>query len=296
MSLLEMQRALSRLLTDEELRDLFFADADAAFRSYDLSPGERASLRDVDKKRIAIHSHLVMHARVKRVLAALPLTSRVVEHHADEIAPEYCKCHPPAPASADALQQEIAQLAGFLRRHQAATGRWPGYLGDLLRYEECLFRLGCSLAAWASCEHASRTNAAASVTLTLATAESFIPVLGAHAELQSFGHDMAALALELELGRVPDEAPVEPTRMLLFRERGSGTVRSGLLNELPFRLLEHCDGQRSVAQVIGWIACELGVGDDERAALSHGACDLFRTLWEAGALAFVARRSGELVT
>jgi len=289
MSLLEMQRALSRLLTDEELREIYFAEADAALVSYDLSPGERARLRDLQKKRVAIHSHLAMHGRMVLALRAFPLTARVIQANLEEITPAYCKRHPPEPVDGCALETEARRLFAFLLEEQTGKGRWPGYLEALLRHEECLFRLSTSRAAWASCERAFTVNGAASMTLTLARAESLVPVRGAHAELHTFGCDVAALGQALEMGTLPRSAPAETTRMLLFRQRATAAVHAMGLEELPYRMIEQCDGQRSVAGVIGRMADELSLSDDERMALTHGALDVFRTLWDAGALAFEAR-------
>lgn len=297
MSLLEMQKALSRLLTDEDFRDLFFADADAVCSEYALSPDERASLRDIDQKRVALQSHLLMHRRFHVGLGAFPLVGKVIRPDLDEIVPVFCKRFPPAPVEGSTVHAEAARLFTFLLEEQARTSRWPAYFEDLARYEECLFRLGNAAEAWRSCERAWETNAASSRTLTLATAESFVPVRGAHAELRWFAHGIESLVRAVELGAVfPDsalcEVAAEPTALLLYKKRRSAAVSALALGEPASRLVGLCDGRRSVAKVIAALATEMDVHGDEETALAHGALDLFRTLWEQGALAFEAQPPG----
>jgi hypothetical protein len=294
MSLLEMQRALCRLLTDEDFRGNFFADPGAACRGFELSPGERASLCDIDKKRVALHSHLLMSARITLALAAFPLTARLICREVEELTPVYCRLYPPVPAGGGAQAEEAARLFALLMEEQRVKSRWPPYFEDLLRYEECLFRLGNTTASWESCEAAWAANAAGSRTLTLSTARSFVPSLGSHAELQSFSYDIAALVQRLgedlwPEDRAPEGPPAQPVAMLLFKERGSPTVSALELTDLSCRLVARCDGQRTVSQVIAGLASELGLHGDERTAFAYGALDVLRMLWESGALGFVAQ-------
>src|SRR5579862_5817349 len=76
MSLPQLQELLSRVLTDEEFRNLFVADPDRAVLGYKLTEQERASLDGIDLGRLRAHSTLLQHGRVQLALKAFPLSSR----------------------------------------------------------------------------------------------------------------------------------------------------------------------------------------------------------------------------
>ena len=212
MSLLEMQRALARLLTDEEFRESFFAAPGGAFAGYELSIRERASLLAIDRKRVAIHSHLVMHGRVETALAAFPLGARLIRPHLDELAPEFCRRYPPVATLEPTVQAEVRRFFAFLLEEQAAKRRWPAYFEDLLRHEECLFRLSHTAIASSSCEHAWRMNVASSTSSTLDRAESALePAMGecAGSALEPAMGECAGSTLEPAMGECAGSA-LEP--------------------------------------------------------------------------------------
>lgn len=283
MSLAQMQTALARILTDAEVRDRFFSESDAALADLDLSPGERASLAELDKKRIAIHAHIVMSARLERALRGLHLVQRVIQADLERLAADFCARYPPQAAGAR-TESEMPLAIAFLLEEQAASRPWPDYFEDLVRYEEHLLRVGGLVAPWAVCPRPRKTEAC---TPGPACAERFAPRLRGEAEVVSFGCDVGALVRRLASGRVPQRAPKRPTTLLLCREPKGVGVRSYRLSEALRRLIALCDGTMPVAAVLSAFAEERGRDVIERLRLSEAALQTMQTLCDAGAVELV---------
>jgi hypothetical protein len=271
MTLLDMQRVLSRILTDRAFQDAFIAGADPP-ASYALSAPELRSLRGLRWDRVSLHTSLLAHGRLELALKALPLTTRLLESQLYERLDRFCAEYPPVPQPGSTLYLEATRISAFALGLLRAGVLQPGWAADVIVYERTLLTLALSEEAGAS---ASRT---ADLNMEHSQAEpgqfpgnhgDFVPVAGPHAEVISFSYPIPDLIAALQAGGMPGNVQQETTR-ILFHKAPRAPVHVVRISTGTVALLEACDGSRTVAGVLEELSGRFGSGIDRQALAAMG--------------------------
>jgi hypothetical protein len=255
MTLLDMQRAFSRLLTDKEFRQAIEAGDDAVWAPYELTPVEVDGLRGLRWDRVNLHSELLANGRMELALRVLPLSGTVLHEPLHHLVDRFCAEFPPVPQPDGTLFVEAERLCEFLiRRIDEGTLGQP-WVRDVVIYERTLMRLGSRSEAWASATRVAALNAA--LDPSTVDIDGLVPVIGPHTELLELRYPLPDLVARLEAGEVPGQ--VEPLdRPMLY-------VRTLRVNEPTAALVRACDGVRSVAAVLDLLRRKFGADVDQGA-------------------------------
>jgi hypothetical protein len=286
-SLLDMQRTLSRILTDRDFRAAFQADPVSAAAPYALEPAELASLTGLSWQRIDAQASMLAHNRLGLAFKALPLSERLLHDQMHHRMDEFCHDHPPVPVRGNAMLAEADRLLAFTLPRLADGRLKPRWAADVLRYEHAMTSLSVSADAHAGAARIGALDRAPEPA-DFATA---IPVVGSHAAVLSFEHDVVGLVSRLEAGAVPDTArPARPPQRLLFvRPVDAVTVQRYAVNGPTAALIGLCDGRLPVAEVVTRLA---GLLDHPRPAVEPIALGALSRLHDLGVLGFQKPTAG----
>jgi hypothetical protein len=264
MALLDMQRALCRLITDAEFRRRFSEDFGIALQEYSLTGPEVDALSATDLKRLQRYATMVTCKRLDLALGAMPRVRRVLgtdffARYADEYAVRY----PPVPSTDESpMLTEFRRTRAFLQ-DLAARGDigFPNF-PEILRFEATFYLIGSDPGISAALNKFESTR-------------SFPEVDENDTSVDEFG---PATVLERSPGAVADTFPsaaCDPiyrgaddahTVHLLFRKRtGDPKVRITRLSDSSKRLIETCDGRTTISELVTRLCEEFGTCQMEAA-------------------------------
>jgi hypothetical protein len=287
MTLLDMQRALSRILTDKAFQQAFLDGDEAAQRAYDLTPRELGSLRGLRRDRVALHAALLAHGRVELALQPLRLTSALLHEQLHPLVDRFCAEYPPVPMPAGQMATEVARLGDFIVRLLDEEVLTPPWARDIVIYEKTQMTLAAGLEEWESgCRIAAANRALGQA--DDADLVSLVPVSGPHARVVAFPHDLTTLIPRLESGEIPVEVPAleRPLRLLFVKQPNVLFVHTIKVNDATTTLLGACDGRRTVGEMLEWLAAVLGCeSPGDRAQMEGLALAALRQMQELGVIA-----------
>ncbi|MDF5753227.1 hypothetical protein [Spongiactinospora sp. TRM90649] len=288
MTLLDMQRAFSRMLTDQTFQRGFMLGEPAALAAYDLSDAELSSLRGIDRDRLALQARLLADSRLELALGALPLTSLLLHHDLHDHVERFCGEFPPVPEANGAMIVEAERLCAFAVRLLREGTLTPGWAEDVVEYERIVLDLSTSPAAWEGAATVALLNEAAGP-LSAGDLPGLVPVTSTNVRLATFSHDLAAIVPELEDGRVPErvERLARPQYLLFVKRPAAVLVRRLRVNAATAALIEAGDGVRTTEEVLADVARAVGapaLAPDARSA----ALATLLSLRELGAVGFRA--------
>jgi hypothetical protein len=245
MSLLDMQRVFSRLLTDPHFQRDFFAEDAGRPSGYDLTERELDSLRRMDRKRLRLHAGNLAHARLGLALKSTPLSAMLLHTQLDRHLVRFCQEYPPVPAPESAVILATTRLCDFAENLFAEGELRPAYAWDLLRYEKHLLVQGFGMASCDSAaEFAHREDPEGPI-------GGLVPVTGAHVLVDHFQHDLPALLPRLQGGEVPEDVvPLpEPVRIMFVKQPMKALVQTCRLNAAMELVWRRCDGIQTVDEI-----------------------------------------------
>jgi hypothetical protein len=292
MTLLDMQRAFSRILTDASFQRAFLAGEQDALRAYDLTDRELLSLRGLRRDRLATHAKVLAATRVGRSFKTLPLTATLLRERLRPFVDRFCAEFPPDAMGAEQVLVESARLTEFVIRLLDEGLLTPPWAKDLVTYENIEFSLGMSQDAWDSGMRTAALNRAPVPAADLELLP-LVPVHGEHARLAAFDHDLPEIIPRLAAGEIPEARPLDrPLRLLFVKVPGVLHVQTVKVNDATVALLAACDGRRTTAALLDLLAAELGQGapGGRRAELDRLALPALRNLRELNVIAFQAFR------
>jgi hypothetical protein len=282
MTLLDMQRVLSRILTDKAFQRSFIEGDEPDPAAYRLTGRELSSLRDLRWDRVGRHAELLAHGRLELALKSLPLTRLLLRGQLYEHLDRFCAEYPPTPEAASHAWTEGSRLCDFATRLISEEILRPAWAADLVRYERILLALATSAEAAASAIRTSELNDAGQEPGW--PSAHLVAVTGPHAEVASFGYPLVDLIPMLQDGHPPTSVHrLERPLLLLFYKAPRGPVRIVRINEPTAALINSCDGDQTVAGVTDLLSARFGSGIQARAAASFG------WLRENGVVAFRKR-------
>jgi hypothetical protein len=263
MTLLDMQRVMSRILTDKKFLSEFMAGAVPDPGTYQLSQRELDSLRGLRWDRVSLHAELLAHGRLELAIKALPLTSLLLHGQLHKQLDRFCAEYPPVPRAAGALYTEAGRLCEFSLRLLDEGVLQPVWAADIISYEHTLLTLVLDTGAAAASTLIHQIN---EVPLPGDITQA-VPVAGAHIRILSFGCPLPDLLPQLDEGVIPDSVPsLDEPLLVLFHKIWHGPVEMIKVNAPVVALIEACDGQRTVADVTALLKHRFGAGTDTQIA------------------------------
>lgn len=274
MTLLDMQRVLSRILTDKSFQQAFILGDEPRPATYQLSERELGSLRGLNWDRVGLHSDLLAHSRLELALKALPLTSLLLHQQLHGQLDRFCADYPPIPLPASQLYLEATRLCDFAIQLIGEGALRPGWAADVVAYERILLRLVHSDEAAASGALVAELNKA---TLPLVpdwppvNPCDVVPVAGPHIMIASFSYPLPDVLPMLDNGEIPASVqPLERPLFLLFHKQPRVPVAIIKVNVPTVTLVDACDGHRTVAAVAARLSRQFGSGTGQQAVAALG--------------------------
>ena len=257
MSLLEMQRALCKVLTDSDFLCCFLLDKTAALAEFELSPHEFAAISGINADRLNKYFGLVLANRLELGLRAMPrvrklLGSDFVERH----GLEYARRYPPLPSSGESsIFTEFKNLLSFLEELAESRKVVIPFFSDTLQYDATIFILGNDPSVLKDVEQFEleyRSLLEADIVEECMPLRSPGSVIRTFASDISDGSDFQAASSENEV----------PTHVLFHRQARDRAIRLMRVSDATKRALELCDGQTPVYALAHQVAKEFGIDTD----------------------------------
>lgn len=271
MTLLDMQRVLSRILTDKAFQQSFIEGDEPDPAAYRLTGRELSSLRGLRWDRVGVHAELLAHGRLELALKSLPLTRLLLSAQLSEHLDRFCAEYPPAPEAASHAWTEGSRLCDFATKLIGEETLRPSWAADLVRYERILLALATSAEAAASAIGVSELNDEQPGPGPGWPPEQLVPVTGPHVVVASFSYPLVDLIRMLQDGHPPISVPrLERPLLLLFYKAPRGPVRTVRINEPTAALINSCDGDQTITGVTDLLSARFGAGIQAPAAASLG--------------------------
>jgi hypothetical protein len=269
MSLLEMQEALAKILTNEPLRQSFLAASQSTPIPEEISQlgitlQEWDHLRAIDAPRLNLYAHLLQHKRTEKAHGVLAWTFFLLAPDLPKVLHLYCD--EKAPATISKLE-EARSFYSFLAR-QASTIK-PPYVKDIALYELTI----CAFIQkkYAKERRGAKSKAALSKRV-LQKPNRFTCVRSEGVELVSFDYDLEVIFPFLQRGEHPPEMTPRKNHVLFYGTSCDALPRSFKVNEETRTLLELCDGRRSVAEIMNDLAAACGIETEKARSRFEPAC------------------------
>lgn len=255
MSVLQMQRAFGRILTDAEERREFLADRTAYIARYDLAGRERESLSQLDEGRLQQYARLVIATRIDLPLNVLPLSRALLpDDFVDRYGPRFMREFPASPTAEGPPQlREVYRLVEYLNLLLGEGKLQGGKLADALLYEATAFRLSNDPELDVA-RRAFEERQAWSTGRSLSKESRLVRSPGSALEAFEGGipaHGSSPTPLRGETVQCA-------ARALMLKRSGERKVHVFALNHAVWNFLQLCDGHRTLQQ----IARALGADED----------------------------------
>ena len=269
MPLLEMQEALAKILTNEPLRQSFLVASESGLIPDEISelgitPQEWDQLKAIDAPRLNLYAHLLQHKRTEKAHGVLAWTFFLLAPDLPNVLHLYCE--ESAPTTISSLE-EARSFYSFLAR-RASTIK-PPYVKDIALYE-------LTICSFTQKKYPRKKRGAKSkATLSkraLQERDLFTCVKSEGAELVSFDYDLEEIFPFLQRQERPPEMTPKKNHMLIYGTSCDALPRSFRVNRETRKLLELCDGRRSIAEVINDLAAACGIEIEEARSKFEPAC------------------------
>lgn len=287
MSMIEMQRLLSRVLTDADFRQAFVDDPQEACGAYVLTSKEVDSLKAIDRVRMESYALMLRDGRVGLGLKAFPVTSRMLPPDFHNFAARYVREFPPVPGAGAPMLLEAMTLYRFIARLVAEGSLDVPYLGDVLEYEKNLFLLGNDLELAELANACAAENARPPEDFTEVGLRHLRPCKGGHVQVGHFRIDIVELLSRLSNGLKPEACPEEETHILFLKIPHHAGISVSRLNKVTANLIGLCDGERTTAELLAELASNLGIASDAgNAELAVRCVGMLKQLVKSNAITF----------
>lgn len=244
MSLIEMQRALSVILTSPGVRHEYQRDPDFALRQFSLTERERTTLAALDSGRLQRYSAMLIAGRLELALKALPVTRLLLP--ADftmKFGELYSRDYPPVILAGSAMLHEVHSIRQFITDLTQSQVLNDPYLCNVVRFEASVFHLTNDIEAFSAATRCHQE-------LVTPVTDTTRPLLERHVLICTFDSDILAILNALRHGRRPEEHLLSSTTILLLRRNVDTPAVSIIrLNEASRELLQKCDGATDIREL-----------------------------------------------
>jgi hypothetical protein len=251
MSIAEMQACLARLYLSDAYRHWFYADPAKALASYRLEAAERTALAELRHDQLELFASSLVAKRRKGAEGAYPASFTLDGPAMRRLHYRYHQLFPPR--SGQSPPDDAIAFGKFAEASLAEDEQVVQYAGDLIRYERLYYR---------ACIESSPGPAVAAAGRPGSLSMESRPVRRTRVELAHFDHDVGVVEDGLRRGEPPpDAAAVRDACSILFVPGRNGReARMLRVNAATVVVVERCDGQRTVADVIVDTETAVGVG------------------------------------
>jgi hypothetical protein len=253
MSILEMQKAFTSVLMDEQAREAYLTDADTFLSSYDLTARERSALAHVSVPRLRAYASMLMYSRLDLGLKALPHARALLPRDfVPRYGARYVREYPRPPGETGGpLLRELKLFAAFLEQLAREGEVFHDAFVDALHYDTTLHVLGDDPAIYAAVVEFERRvqipgDEAALLHARLERAPGVV--------VREFMHELIDQGAGAALPLGPRVS--SPILVLFHKRGGERAVGIHRINAATRWFLQLCDGRRSVAGIALEMAAE----------------------------------------
>ena len=268
MSLLEMQRALCRVLTDKEVRDAYLSNPGSALRIFDLSDAERECLIALDHKRLQRYADMLLINRLDLAFKALPrIRGCFWGEFLAQYSAEYGKKFPPVPVvDRSPMLKEVCCVKAFLDELISTRRIAIPAFENVLRYEMTMFLLANEPAV-NDAAHAFEAKWIS--TKDQPAGANSVLVMTPAARIEAFDFDVLQ---QTESARESLDLPrlAAPIAVIFHRRANVRKVRVFRANSHTAALLRSCDGNSNVQTICDRLS--LNWENDRAKALGKCLC------------------------
>jgi hypothetical protein len=270
MSIAEMQACLARLYLNDAYRHWFYADPAGALAGYRLEPEERDVLPRLPRDQLERFASSLIAKRRKDAEAAYPASFAL---NGEAMRRLYHRYHQLLPPRLDQPRTEdVIAFGRFAEASLRDDELIVAYANELVRYERLYYT---------ACVDASgRSKVPGQVDDRLPSQAQ--PGIRRGVHLAHFDHDVAAVEEALRQGDPPPTASEVRGGCSILFVPGSNRREARMLriNAATVAVVERCDGQRTVAEVIAGTEAALSAS-----GLREAIAETITRLVAAGALA-----------
>lgn len=291
------QRALARVVVEPETRRRFLADPAAAGEQLGLGAPQISALVAAGVDQIDLFAREVASKRFLLIAKSCPATYKRLQQQGllHDVMHPFIEQHIPreTPEFANRTVRDSFWFLDFLGRQLASGALHCLHLADIVRFE----RVQLSLYSAPGVVESARVFGDAREAFQHARTDEILaarPRTGPHAPVERFSCNIVDLikritAGEAQAARDPsgrgetiEDLRPEPSLVLFTKEPGFRNVRHLGINERTRRLIELCDGDRTVAEIAALLSPD-AAGDE--AIRRAGSCaDIMRALVARNAL------------
>jgi hypothetical protein len=271
MSLLDMQRMFSKILTDNRFRSEFIADPERVCGVYDLEASEVKSLVSLDMSVVVKYAMMLQESRVSLALEALPVTKLLLGHDVHAISELYAQDCPPVPASSSPMFNEARMFHQYLINLVDAGELKTKYVREVSTYEMTLFFLASDVSCSETARTFARDNDGVADAGLGGEALKLKALKGEHARLVTFRYNIVELMPLIANGESPN-VPEQATHMLFYKIPHEVGVKTNRVNGPTKDLLDLCDGTRPVKSLLSELSGRYGVKTEAARAKLEAGC------------------------
>jgi hypothetical protein len=269
MSVSAMQTVIAKLCVDHKFRQTFASNPDRALESFALTARESEEIKSVDMQAVREYASSLLSKRLGLIKKWFPLSFLVL---AKEVAAE--KVHAilnryglenirgTDEIGGDWVRAEFHRVSKYLHQLIAIKEIEVPHFTDVLEFEVLKFSMLNDLEVSKFAMEFTKADRTKS-TFTSEWQRGSRPLLGKHARLRLFKYNMAELIPLVEEQKAIPPLEVEPTWVLFFKRPRALGVDTSIINLPLKRLIELCDGGRTIDGIISSIASHLGITDAE---------------------------------
>jgi hypothetical protein len=272
MSIAEMQACLARLYVERAFRRLFALEPETALGEYRLSAEEAQALRELDSPALERFARSLKSKRRRRFVATYPLLFGLGSAAVDRYYDRYYQLYPARRGGS--FVAELLEFGRFMEECLATDDEAPPFASDLARYE----RLRFAARRVAIGHRPEGTDQPARPDPT-PVAPDDRPRLADGVAVGTFRTSILAIVEALEDGLPPPETGEGPYTFVFRPEQGAAEPDAFYVTPATRELLDWCDGERTVAELVNAVECL--PGSDGRAA---AVAEAIQTLVEHGIL------------
>lgn len=295
MSMIAMQTVIAKLCVDQTFRENFSIDPDKELEPSALTAKESAEIKSIDMQAVCEYASSLLNKRLGLLRKWFPLSLGVLAKRlpAEElyaILNRYglANIRGADEIGGDWVRGEFHRVSTYLRHLIAIGAIDVPCLPDVLEFEVLTFTM---------LNDPEISKSALGFTTADRTKSTFIsecqrtskPLLGRHACLRSFNHNMAELLPLVDEQQDIPPFEMKPTWVLFCKRPHAFGVDTSTIN-LPLKqLIDLCDGKRTVADIISSIASHFRI---TKAESGNDCLSALEQLYIRGAVTFISDNRG----
>ena len=300
MSALAMQIVIARLCADFGFRRAYFNEPDKTLGEFDLTREEIDSIKALDMPVVREYALSLVAKRTELIKKWFAMTFSYLETalpqaEVNQLLHRYGveTYRDREELGGEWLRGESERFYEYLRGFAERGEVTAPYFSDFLEYEYAVFSMKNSPETYQSSADYEKANEAEAPGLTPDLVRRSRPVIGRHARLRLFEHDVAELVACLGEGRpLPAPAP-SPTWVLFLRTPTAQTVIPSVISPPLKELIELCAGGLTTEEIVSDVARRHASGDGfTEEELQNDCLDVLGQLYDMRVVTFLAGGAG----